>query len=274
MKFIDMKGIQVPALGYGTWQLHGTGCSRGVRMALDIGYRHIDTAQIYENEAEVGQGIADSGVAREDIFLTTKLWTTNFNAGAVLESTEESLKKLQTDYVDLLLIHWPSPKVNMGETLGAMQKLLDAGRTKLIGVSNFTLSHLKEAVEVHKAPIVNNQVEYHVQLSQNTILHYMREHGISLTAYSPLGRGNLTKHPVLTEIGAKYGKSSSQVALRWLIDQQGVATVPKAASEKNARSNFDIFDFELSEEDRAAIAALPKNQRLISPDFSPQWDAD
>ena len=273
MKYVDMQGAQVPALGFGTWQLVGAGCTRAIRTAIDIGYRHIDTAQIYENEAEVGQGIADSGIDRASLFVTTKLWTTNFTAPLVASSMEDSLSKLQMDHVDLLLIHWPSPKVPMGETLAAMQELVKKGKTKAIGVSNFPVSHMREAVEVHGAPIACNQVEYHVQLTQRAVLEYARAHDIMITAYSPLGRGNLTKHPVLVAIGAKYGKTSSQVALRWLIEQPGVTTIPKAAQEKNARANFDIFDFELSLEDHEALAALAGNNRLISPDFSPKWDA-
>ena len=273
MKYVDMQGVQVPALGFGTWQLVGAGCTRAIRLALDIGYRHIDTAQIYENEAEVGQGIADSGIARNELFVTTKLWTTNFTAPLVASSMEDSLSKLQMDYVDLLLIHWPNPKVPMGETLAAMQELLKKGKTRAIGVSNFPVAHMREAVEVHGAPIVCNQVEYHVQLTQRAVMEYARAHNMMITAYSPLGRGNLSKHPLLTEIGAKYGKSSSQVALRWLVEQEGVSTIPKAAHEKNARSNFDIFNFELSAEDHQALATLAGNNRLISPDFSPQWDA-
>ena len=273
MKFVEMQGAQVPALGYGTWQLLGPGCIRGVQMALDIGYRHIDTAQIYENEADVGQGIKESGIDRKSLFVTTKVWITNFAPERVLASTEESLNKLQLDHVDLLLLHWPNPKFDLGESLDAMKQLLAKGKTKAIGVSNFPVALMREAVEVHKAPIACNQVEYHVQLNQKPVLDYARAHNMMVTAYSPLGRGNLTKHPLLTEIGAKYGKSSSQVALRWLVQQSGVSTIPKAAREKNARANFDIFDFELSIDDLSAIAALLGDNRLINPDFSPKWDA-
>ena len=273
MKYIDMQGAQVPALGYGTWQLLGQGCVRSVRSAIDIGYRHIDTAQIYENEAEVGEGIKESGIDRKELFVTTKIWTTNFTAPLVASSMEDSLSKLQMDHVDLLLIHWPNPKTPLAETLGAFQELLKKGKTKAIGVSNFPVALMREAVEVHGAPIVCNQVEYHVQLTQHAVMEYARAHNMMITAYSPLGRGNLTKHPVLVEIGKQYDKSSSQVALRWLIEQPGVSTIPKAAHEKNARANFDIFDFELSDEDNEALAALAGNNRLIAPDFSPKWDA-
>lgn len=274
MQFLTMQGMKMPALGFGTWQLEGEGCRRGVRMAIEIGYRHIDTAQAYENEAEVGRAIAESGVKRGDLFVTTKIWTTNFSAARVAASAEESLGKLRMDYVDLLLMHWPNPAVPLAETLAAMQELQKKGKAKAIGVSNFPVQLMKEAVERCKAPVACNQVEYHVLLPQRAVLDYARAHDMAVTAYSPLARGKLTSHPVLTEIGKRYGKTSSQVALRWLVEQPGVAAIPKAASEKNARANFDIFDFRLSDAEQAQIAALGEHaQRIINPGFAPEWDA-
>lgn len=274
MQSLDIKGGgAMPVLGFGTWQLRDKEAVAATRMALDIGYRHIDTAQIYENEAEVGTALAESKVAREKIFLTTKIWMNNFTAARVASSTEESLRKLKTDYVDLLLIHWPSADVPLSETLGAMQKLLDAGRTRAIGVSNFPVAEMKKAVGEVGAPIACNQVEYHAMLSQKPVLDYARKQGIAVTAYSPLGRGKLSDNLVLVRIGKKYGKSPEQVALRWLIQQPGVAAIPKAASEKHARSNFEIFDFTLDEGDRKAIDALGGDNRLINPEWAPRWDA-
>jgi 2,5-diketo-D-gluconate reductase B len=260
-------------LGFGTWQLDGDVCSRAVSTALDIGYRHIDTAQAYENEAQVGGAIAASGVARQELFLTTKLWTTNLEPNRVLSSLDESLNKLRTDYVDLLLIHWPSATVPLKETLDAMLQLVDAEKVNAIGVSNFPVKQMREAVETCKAPIACNQVEYHAMLTQDAVLDYARKHNIVITAYSPLGRGRLAKHPLIVELGSKYGKEAGQIALRWLLQQDGVAAIPKAASQKNAQLNFDIFDFELSAEDMKAISALGGNNRYVNPSFSPQWDA-
>lgn len=273
MKFLTMKDAQLPALGFGTWMLQGKGCERAVRTAIDIGYRHIDTAQIYENEAEVGNAIADAEVSRAEFFVTTKVWTTNLAPALVASSVEESLGKLRMDYVDLLLIHWPNPAVPLAHTLGALQELMRRGKTRAIGVSNFPVRLMREAVEECSAPIACNQVEYHVLLPQRAVLHYAQAQDIIVTAYSPLARARLADHPALAAIGRKYGKTSGQVALRWLIEQPGVAAIPKAASEQNARANFAIFDFELSDADHQAIAALGSHTRLINPDFAPQWDA-
>ncbi len=273
MKFLTIQNAKMPALGFGTWQLQDADCVQGVVAALDIGYRHIDTAQIYENEAEVGAAIAQAGVARADLFITTKIWTSNYAPARVAASMEESLKKLRMDYVDLLLMHWPNPAMPLAPTLDAMQKLMAQGKTKAIGVSNFPVSLMREAVDVCKAPVVCNQVEYHAMLSQRAVLDYAQAHGMIVTAYSPLARGKLANHPVLAAIGEQYGKTSGQVALRWLIEQPGVAAIPKAKHEKNARANFAIFDFELSEEDKRKIAGIGGNNRLINPEFAPQWDA-
>lgn len=273
MQFLSIQGAKLPALGFGTWQLQGETCVKAVRQAIDVGYRHIDTAQIYDNEIEVGRGIADSRVARTELFVTTKLWTSNFSAARVAASMEESLAKLRMDYVDLFLMHWPNPAVPLKETLDALQELLSKGKTKAVGVSNFPVRLMREAVEECKAPIACNQVEYHVMLSQNAVLDYARSKDIIVTAYSPLGRGKLAEHPLLAEIGRVHGKTAGQVALRWLLQQDGVAAIPKATSEKNIRANFDIFDFELSQQEMHSIGALSGNGRLVNPDFAPQWDA-
>ncbi len=262
----------MPALGFGTWQLDGLGCVSAVENALKIGYRHIDTAQMYGNEAEVGQAIKNSGVTREDIFLTTKIWPDNYISGRISSSTITSLNKLKTDYVDLLLLHWPNPDVSLEETLQALQKLLMQGRARAIGVSNFPVSLMQEAIEKYHAPIACNQIEYHPMLSQNRVIEYAQSHNMVVIAYSPLARGKLTDDPQLTEIGKKYGKNANQVILRWIIEQN-VAAIPKASSEKNARENFDIFDFSLDENDMQRINSLDKNSRLVNPTFAPKWDA-
>lgn len=268
-----MQGAQFPALGFGTFQIDNETCVRATRTALDIGYRHIDTAQIYENEVGVGRAIAESGIVRKELFITTKLWTGNLAPARVKASMEESLGRLRMDYVDLLLIHWPEPSVPLAETLHAMQELQQKGKTKFIGVSNFPVSWMRNAVEKYHAPVACNQVEYHALLSQKAVLNYARAHDIIVTAYSPLARARLAKNPVLEKIGKKYGKTAAQVALRWLIEQKNIAAIPKAASENNARLNFDIFDFTLDADDNKAIAALSNNTRTVNPAFAPQWDA-
>jgi len=275
MQYIDVKGVKVPALGFGTWAVSGSGAYATTRQALELGYRHIDTAQIYGNETEVGRAIRDSGIACEDIFLTTKVAPSNLRAGAVTHSHEESLKRLGLDFVDLLLIHWPNPDVPVGETLDALAKLRAAGKTRHIGVSNFNVRLLREAVERHGADLLCNQVEYHPFLAQRAVLAATRRYGMFLTAYAPVARGRVFEDKTLVTIGRKYGKSAAQVALRWLIDQDGVAAIPKASRREHAAANLDIFDFSLAAEDRAAIDALAEGDRLVEWwGYSPDWDRD
>ena len=272
MKHVNVGGARIPALGFGTWQLEGDDCAAGVKDALAMGYRHIDTAQIYENEAEVGEGMAASDVPREDIWLTTKVWYERASADEVKRSTEESLKKLRTDYVDLLLFHWPQPDTPMEETLKAMAALQESGAARHIGVSNFTPSLLKQALGI--APIRALQVEYHPFLAQEPLLALCREHDLMLTAYSPLARGRVLKDATLKTIGERHGKSPAQVALRWLVDQPNVSAVPKASSQGHRQANLDIFDFELTDADRGAIDGLARGERIIDPSFAPDWEND
>jgi 2,5-diketo-D-gluconate reductase B len=271
MDHVSMKGAQVPALGFGTWELEEGDCKEGVRHALELGYRHVDTAQIYGNEAEVGAGIAAASVPREDIWLTTKVWYEKASADQVKRSTEESLEKLGTEYVDLLLFHWPNDATPMEETLGAMTDLQQQGLTKHIGVSNFTPTLLKRALKA--APIAALQVEYHPFLAQEPLLALCREHGLMLTAYSPLARGRVLGDPTLKAIGERHGKSAAQVTLRWLIDQPQVSAVPKAASAAHREANLAI-DFSLSDDDRKAIDGLARGDRVIDPSFGPDWEND
>jgi 2,5-diketo-D-gluconate reductase B len=272
MKAIEIKGARVPALGFGTWQLSGRGCTEAVRNALELGYRHIDTAQMYGNESEVGRAIRDSGVARGDIFLTTKVAPGNLAAPPLRRSAEESLKRLGVDQVDLLLIHWPTGEAPLGETLGALAKLRAEGKTRFIGVCNFTVKLLAEAVEKHGADILCNQVEYHPFLSQRPVLAALQRYGLMLTAYTPLARGEVQGNAALAAIGRSYGKTAAQVALRWLIDQPNVAAIPKAASRAHAAANIDIFDFTLEAKDRAAIDAMRGDHRVVDPGWGPHWD--
>ncbi len=272
MKQVEIKGARVPAIGLGTWQLNGRTCREAVRQALELGYRHIDTAQMYGNETEVGAALRDSGIAREEIFLTTKLAPGNLGAAEARRTAEESLKRLGLDHVDLLLIHWPSGEAPLGETLAALARLRQEGKARFIGVSNFTVKLLQEAVETLGADLLCNQVEYHPFLSQRPVMAALKRHGLMLTAYSPLGRGHVQRDGALAAIGRTYGKSAAQVALRWLIDQENVAAIPKAASRAHAAANIDIFDFTLAEEDRAVIDALRGDLRIVDPGWGPHWD--
>jgi 2,5-diketo-D-gluconate reductase B len=273
MQYVEIKGTRVPVIGLGTWQLSGRQCHDSVREALELGYRHIDTAQMYGNEQEVGRAIRDSGIARSEIFLTTKIAPGNLAARAVKSSTEESLDRLGTDHVDLLLIHWPSRSVQLGETLESMAALRAAGKVGHLGVSNFTVKLLSEAAENGHGDLLCNQVEYHPFLSQRPVLAALATHGMMLTAYSPLARGRVSRHPVLADIGRKYGKSPAQVTLRWLVDQERVAAIPKAAGRDHLAANLAIFDFALSADDRAAIDALRASERIVDVGgWSPRWD--
>jgi 2,5-diketo-D-gluconate reductase B len=273
MQYIGVKGVKVPALGFGTWGLSGRSAYDATREALELGYRHIDTAQIYGNEAEIGRAIRESGIARDDIFLTTKIAPNNLRATAAKRSHEESLKRLGLDQVDLLLIHWPNPAIKLGETLPALSELRAAGKTRFIGVSNFTVALLEEAVERHGADLLCNQIEYHPFLAQRAVRAALHRYGMMLTAYAPVARGRVIKDKTLTAIGQRHGKSAGQVALRWLIEQGNVAAVPKAAQRDHAAANLAIFDFALAPEERAAIDALARGDRLVEwGGYSPDWD--
>jgi 2,5-diketo-D-gluconate reductase B len=254
LKYQEIKGEMVPSIGLGTWRLSGEECVRAVERALVLGYRHIDTAQMYANEGEVGRGIRNSGVDRGEVFLVTKVRTSSFSYDDVIRSTRESLKKLQIEYVDLLLMHWPNPSVPLEETLGAMTKLQEEGSVKHVGVSNFPSSMVEEATE--HATVFCNQVEYHPYRTQDELLRQARAMDYLLTAYSPLGKARVLNNATLQEIGDAHGKTSAQVALRWLIQQEKVAAIPKAAREDHLRSNLEIFDFELSDEEMEHILPL------------------
>ncbi|SDW13091.1 Aldo/keto reductase [Haloarcula vallismortis] len=255
MDEIQVQGTSVPALGLGTWQLTGPSCTETVKSALEMGYRHIDTAQAYDNERQVGLGIEAATVDREDVFLTTKLDGSNRDERSVRRSTRESLNKLGTDYLDLLLIHWPNTPwmASLSETLGAMNDLVEEGLVRHIGVSNFSPSLLDRARTMSSAPIFTDQVQYHPYWDQRKLLDYCRIHDVLLTAYSPLARGGVLDDPALVQIGNRYGKSSAQVALRWLVQQEGVAAIPKASSRKHLEANMAIFDFELTDAEMERI---------------------
>ena len=270
MIYVNVQNEKVPALGFGTWQLSGNDCAQGVAHALSLGYRHIDTAQGYDNEARVGEGLKKSGVSRGDVFLTTKVKPDNFTHDKALSSTRESLNKLGTDYVDLLLLHWPNPDVPLEETLGALLELQRDGAVKHIGVSNFTPSLVEEAFEI--APVFCNQVEYHPYLAQDKLRTQARERGYMLTAYSPVAQGEVMDDEALSKIGERHGKNAVQVTLRWLLQQEQVAAIPKASSAEHRESNFDIFDFSLSDDEMQEISDLNKGERMVDPDDGPDWE--
>ncbi len=229
MLTIEANGAEIPAIGLGTWELRGRACARIVEQALRLGYRHIDTAQIYENEREVGEGVRASGIKRSDIFVTTKVWTNHFAPNDLLRSTKESLARLRMTEVDLLLLHWPNPQVPLAETLGGLVQAQQLGLTRHIGVSNFTVALIEEAVAKSAAPLVCNQVEeYHPYLDQTKVLAACRDNGLALVAYSPIAKGRIKNAQALNRIGARYGKTAAQVCLRWLV-QQNVVAIPRTS---------------------------------------------
>jgi 2,5-diketo-D-gluconate reductase B len=256
MEYQTIKGEKVPSLGLGTYRLTGDACERAVERALGMGYRHVDTAQMYGNEAEVGRGIEDSGVDRGEVFLTTKIWPSDFAHDRVISKTRESLKKLRTDYVDLLLMHWPGDGVPLAETLGAMRELQEEGGVLHIGVSNFSPS-LVEAATGH-AQIFCNQVQYHPYRGQEDLRKQAQQMDYLLTAYTPLSRGGVQDDPTLREIGEAHGKTATQVALRWLVQQDKICAIPKATGEEHLKENLDVFDFELSGEEMDRIFSLSR----------------
>lgn len=270
MIFIDINQERIPALGLGTFSLKGEACRTSVTDAIGIGYRHIDTAKMYENEQDVGYGLRDASVDRDELFVTTKIWHTDLTRSGIIQGLEDSLRKLQTDYVNLALIHWPSEDMDLAECLEALMELQQQGKTHLIGVSNFPSSLLKEARAI--APIICDQVEYHPYLGQSAILNVVREHGMMLTAYCPIAKGEVLKDKHLIDLGEKYGKSPTQITLRWLVQQDNVAAIPKASSHEHRAENFDVFDFSLTDEEMAQIHELSTNHRLINPHFAPVWD--
>ncbi|QDJ08457.1 2,5-diketo-D-gluconic acid reductase [Roseomonas mucosa] len=272
MELLTQHGLRMPRLGFGTWPMTGAECEAAVRQALELGYRHIDTAERYENEDAVGAGLAASGLARGDVHLTTKVWWDHLSPQAMHEAMARSLEKLRTDHVDLYLIHWPAKDWDLPRTIEALVRLKEEGKARQIGVANFPRPLLRQVVEELKAPIACLQVEYHVTLGQAKLLDYTRRHDIALTAYSPLARNKVAEIPGIQAIARKHGATPAQVALKWLLDQDGVSAVPKAASRANQQANLDSLKLQLDDEDRAAIARLPKDQRMVSPDFAPDWN--
>lgn len=274
MDIVTANGAALPALGFGTFRMPGEEVLKILPLALKVGFRHVDTAQIYGNEAEVGEVIAGSGIARPDIFLTTKVWVDKFAHKDFIPSVDESLKKLRTDYVDLLLLHWPQSPVPLAEQIGALNEVVKAGKVRHIGVSNYNTALMGEAVALSDAPIVTNQIEYHPYLDQSKVLAAARSYGMSVTAYYAMANGKVPNEPLLADIGARYGKTAAQVVLRWLIQQQGVVALSKTATESRLGENFAVFDFLLTGDEMAAISALARpDGRIVNPGhLAPKWD--
>jgi 2,5-diketo-D-gluconate reductase B len=266
---VTAAGIDIPRLGFGTWPMRGETCAAIVREALRIGYRHIDTAQGYRNEAEVGEGLAASGVPRAEVFITTKVTPENLGAGTLQRSVDESIKNLNIDRIDLLLIHWPNPRIPLEETIPALNEVKRDGRVRAIGLSNFTVALLERAWSLTREPFAAEQVEFHPFLDQAKIAAAIRARHMALIAYSPLALGRVAGDPVIGRIAEKHARTAAQVTLRWLMQQPGVVAIPKTAKPERLRENFAVFDFELDDSDMAAISALTREgSRLID---EPQW---
>lgn len=251
----DLKlasGHPMPLLGLGTWELEGTRCAQVVRQALDLGYRHLDTAFMYRNQEAVGQALAESGLDRGEVFLTTKIWKDALRRDAALGQFEQCLEMLRSPYVDLLLIHWPNEEVPLEETLSAFDLLCEQGKVRSIGVSNFSVSQVEQARALSRAPLCVNQVRYHVGHNQEELRQHHQRQGVAITAYCPLARGSSASDVLLGSIGRTHGKSAAQVALRWLV-QKGLVVIPKASSREHLSANMDIFTWELAPAEMAQL---------------------
>src|SRR4030088_2795435 len=272
MQFVEANGAKIPAIGLGTWELRERTCARIVEQALRLGYRHIDTAQVYENESEIGEGLRASGVRREEVFVTTKVWTTHFAPNDLERSTKDSLAKLRLSEIDLLLLHWPNPQVPLSETLGALARVKQLGMVRHIGVSNFTVALIDEAVAACPEPLACDQVEYHPYLDQTKVLEACARHGMALVAYSPVAKGRIKGDQTLTRIGPGPRESRAQVWLRWLV-QQNLSAIPRTARIERLSENIDIFDFSLSADEMHAISRMGSAKgRLTDFGFAPKWD--
>ena len=270
MQTVVAKGFTIPIVGLGTWTLRGRDCARLVEQAIRLGYRHIDTAQMYDNEREVGEGVRASGL-RAEVMITTKVQPTLLSPPDLERSVKESLAKLRLDVIDLLLIHWPNPRVPLAETLGAMEKMKRDGYVQAIGVSNFTVALVEEANKI-TSDIVCNQIEYHPFLDQDKVVAACRKHGMAVVAYSPVARGGAIGDKVLGRIAKAHGKTAAQVSLRWLV-QQGIVVIPRTSRIERLEENIDLFDFELSDAEMKEIAGLARRGgRIVDWTWSPKWD--
>jgi 2,5-diketo-D-gluconate reductase B len=271
---VEAHGARIPLVGLGTWDLRGRTCARMVEEALRVGYRHVDTAELYDNEHEVGEGLRSSGVDREEVFVTTKVWPSHFAARELERAVKESLTRLKLALVDLLLLHWPNPRIALRETIGALCKVKRAGLARHIGVSNFTVALIEEAVGLADEPLVCNQIEVHPFIDQSKVIAACARHGMAVVAYSPVARGGVKRDKVLAKIGAAHDKTAAQVALRFLV-QQGIVVIPRTSRVERLKENLAIFDFALSKAEMAEIARLAhRGGRIVDYAYSgsPEWD--
>lgn len=271
---VSANGAAIPAIGLGTWRLAGEHCAEIVAHALSIGYRHVDTAARYENEVEVGRGLAAAGLPRDAVFVTTKIPESLIADGDLQRSAEASLKRLGLSHVDLLLIHWPNAAIPLAGSLKALAETKRRGLARHIGVSNFPSALVEEAVRLCPEPLVTNQCEYHPYLAQTKVLEACRRHGLSFTSYCPIGRASLLDDPAIRRIAARHGRTPAQILLRWHVQQPGVIAIPKSGDRGRVAENLAVFDFALDDAEMAALHALAKpNGRMISPATAPAWDA-
>lgn len=274
MKIIEAQGARIPAIGFGTYTLQGPACVDMVANAIQAGYRHIDTARMYGNEREVGEGIRRSGIPRSEIFVTSKIWWTDIGAGDLLSAARATTETIDLGALDLLLVHWPNLEIPLEDTMEGMNEAARAGLAHNIGVANFSSSMLDEACAISERAIVCNQVEYHPMLSQENVLAACRRHDMAMIAYCPIGRGgDVLNNSIIRAAAERHSKTPAQIVLRWEVEQDQVGAIPRTGRPERLSENIDIFDFELSEEERTAINSLTRRrERLVDPSFAPVWD--
>ena len=269
---VTSGGARIPVIGLGTWDLRGRACARVVEQALQLGYRHIDTAEMYGTEREIGEGLRASGIRRDDVFITTKVWPDHLASAAFERATKESLVKLRLSDVDLLLIHWPNPRIPLAETMGALCRMKQAGFARHIGVSNFTVPLIEEAMRLVTEPLVTNQIEWHPYLDQSKVVAACRRHGLSVTAYSPIARGRAGNDVQLRRIGLNHRKTAGQVSLRFLI-QEGAIVIPRTSRRERLEENSAVFDFELDPAEMDEVRKLANRRgRVVDWSGAPNWD--
>jgi 2,5-diketo-D-gluconate reductase B len=274
MHAVFANGANIPAIGFGTYGMARPDMLRMIPAALKGGFRHIDTAQIYRNEEEVGEGIASSGIPRSEIFVTTKVWIANYPESRFASSVDESLTKLRSEYIDLLLLHWPHESVPLAEQVGLLNETVRAGKVRHIGVSNFNRRLLDQVIDLSAFPLVTNQFEYHPYLNQSLVIDATRKAGLAVTAYCAMAVGRVLRDPIIAEIANSHGRTIPQVVLRWLIQQDDVVALSRTTNPDRIVENLTVFDFELREDEMAAIQTLARpNSRIVNPaGLAPVWD--
>jgi 2,5-diketo-D-gluconate reductase B len=269
---IEANGARIPVIGLGTWDLRGRTCARMVEEALRLGYRHVDTAEMYDNEREVGEGLRASGIARGEVFITTKVWQDHLAPREFERATKDSLAKLRLSEVDLLLIHWPNPRIPLADTIGALTRMKREGLTRHVGISNFTVDLVAQAVKLATEPLVTNQIEWHPYIDQSKVVDACRRYGLSVTAYSPIARGRAADDDTLQEIGLRHRKSAGQICLRFLV-QEGAIVIPRTSKRERLAENVAIFDFTLAPAEMEEIRSLANPRgRIVNWSGSPNWD--